>query len=85
MQYKQIIVLPNKVSNSIFTLPCIRAIEKYDNKPVYLFTETIRSPRGVVAHSLRPGEAIAQDQNGQWWWLNSDVDKEILNSSVVNP
>ena len=76
------IVLPHKVSNTIFNLPCIRSIEKFNDEIVYRFNQTMRSPRGVVAHSLRPGEAIAQDQNGQWWWLNSMRKKEILNSSV---
>ena len=85
MQYKQIIVLPNKVSSSIFNLPCIRAIEKFNGKLVYRFDKTMRSPRGVVAHTLRPGETIGQDHDGQWWWLNSKEKDDILKSSVVTP
>ena len=85
MKYKQMIVLPNLINNSIFNLSCIRAIEKCDNKPIYRFNQTMRSPRGVVAHSLRPGETIAQDYNGQLWWLNSKEKEDILKSSVVTP
>lgn len=85
MQYKQMIVLPHKVTTSVFNLPCIRAIEKSNDEIVYRFNQTMRSPRGVVAHSLRPGEAIAQDKNGQWVWLNNKDKEDILKSSVVTP
>lgn len=68
--FKQIIELPDKVSNTIFNLPCVLAVEKsIDNTPIYRFRETLRSLRGVVAHSLRPGDFIGQDQNDKWYWL----------------
>ena len=79
------IILPHKVSNTIFNLPCIRSIEKFNDEIVYRFNQTMRSPRGVVAHSLKSGDAIAQDQNGQWVWLNSKEKEEFLKSSVVTP
>ena len=85
MQIQTMIVLPDKVNSTVFNLPCIRAIEKFEGKPIYRFNQTMRSPRGVVAHRLRPGEAIAQDQNGQWWWLNSKEKEEFLKSSIVTP
>lgn len=68
--FKQVIILSDKVSASIFNLPCIQSIEKNNTgAPVYCFKETMRSPRGIVAHSLRPGEIIAEDYDGKWCWL----------------
>lgn len=87
LQFKQIIVLPNKVVNSVFNLPCIRGIEKMpydDNEIVYRLKEKIRSPRGVVAHSLRPGDIIGEDMGGRWWWLR-EKDHQMAAQGVGVP
>ena len=73
MKYKQIIVIPERISVGIFNLPCVASVEKdIDESPVYRFKERLTSPRGVVAHSLKPGNILAEAHDGKWYWLRQE-------------
>ena len=79
MKYKQIIVIPERISAGIFNLPCVASVEKgIGGSPVYRFKERLTSPRGVVAHSLKPGDILAEDHNGKWYWLRQEEYRTAL-------
>ena len=87
MKYKQIIVIPERISAGIFNLPCVASVEKgIDGSPVYRFKERLTSPRGVVAHSLKPGDILAEDHDGKWFWLRQDDYQAALEkANTTNP
>ena len=64
MTYKQIIQLPDRVSQSVFGLPCVHAI--YKGLTGIEYTLFIDKFEGVTMTSAKPGDNICENDEGKW-------------------
>ena len=63
-KYKQVILVPEHISATIFTLPCIFSVHKDNNGClVYLLYDWDADGRYI---ELRPGQWLCEGYDGKW-------------------
>ena len=67
--FRQTIIIPDRISNSIFNLPCVIGVMKHNNLPVYQLTDNVTSLYGFQMLKARPGDILAEDYTGDWWTM----------------
>lgn len=64
---KQRITIPDKVTHTVFSLPCVTVILKDDYEPSpYKYHLIVVLGRRKTAHVAYPGDALVEDNNGIW-------------------
>ena len=71
MNFLQTIVLPERVSNDIFNLPCVDCILKYQGKPVYQVAGVCTLQLRMVTNAM-PGDILAECHDHRWWLLSQE-------------
>lgn len=81
MKYKQIIQLPDKVSQSVFDLPCVHAIYKgFHGLEYTLFVDVGR--RNIMT-TATPGDYLSEDYRGHWQLLNREQGEQYLKENNI--
>ena len=57
--YRQCIEIAPRVTDTLFSLPCVLAIHKEDGRPVL-------SVLAVNTNCARPGQFLCEDMDGRW-------------------
>ena len=80
LRFRQIIVLPQKLSHDIFKLPCVRGVSKNKHDlPVYLLRQGVTTIQGVWVNSVGSGQILAEDYGQRWWFLSPKEYDEYVN------
>ena len=69
LRFRQIIVLPQKLSHDIFRLPCVRGVSKNTHDlPVSLLRQI-----------------LAEDYGQRWWYLSPKEYDEYVKDAIPSP
>ena len=66
---KQSIIIPNKVTSTLFDLPCILSIHKRDVEGMKPFYCILNPSCAVDRHDWQfasPGDTLIEEDNGKW-------------------
>ena len=70
-KYKKVILLPDRVTQSVFDLPCVTGIFKDDEGGMFYFITIHNTDENTdFVYHVEPGIALAEDNNGNWWLLS---------------
>ena len=83
MKYKRIIKIPNKVSQSIFDLPCVDGFTKDSSMGLYVDLYRVTDKDGISVHLTWPGEYLAEDEKGRWFCLTDEEGEQYLKENNI--
>ena len=73
-RYRQVILIPKKVTPTIFSLPCVFSVHKEADGICYLLYDWDEQGNYI---ELRPGQYLCEDYDGKWEVKN---EKDIKNN-----
>ena len=86
LHFRLIIVLPDRLSNDIFKLPCVVGVNKNrHNEPVYLLAGGVTTTQGIHINSVGAGNILAEDDVNRWWCLSLKENNAYLKTAVRTP
>lgn len=70
--FRQMVEIPQEVSSTLFSLPCIQAVRKDNLYPFVLQLHMVQHLDGTIANWAMAGDWLAVDYDGQWWRIKQD-------------
>ena len=86
LHFRQIIVLPQKLSHDIFKLPCVKGVNKNEHdQPVYLLRQGVTTTQGTWVNSVGSGQILAEDYGQRWWCLLPKEYDDYVGNAIASP